>query len=250
MPAIETRELVKVYDAVRAVDGLSMRIEPGEVVGLVGPNGAGKTTTLRCLAGILPPTSGQVLIGGHDLQADPIEARRALAFVPDEPRLFDNLTVADHLKVVARVYGVADGAERAQQLLRDLELDDRRDAFPVELSRGMKQKLMIAAALLHRPTALILDEPLTGLDPGAMRRMKRSFAEQASQGVAVLLSSHLLSVVQELCSRVIIVQRGRKLVEGTLAEIRHALPDLDEQADLEDIFVRATEGPVPPAARE
>jgi ABC-2 type transport system ATP-binding protein len=242
VPIIEIRDLVKTYDGLRAVDGLSLKVEAGEIVGLVGPNGAGKTTTLRCLAGILPPTSGQVIIAGHDLETDPVEARRPIAFVPDEPRLFENLTVADHLKVIARIYGVADGVERARELLARLELADREQAFPDELSRGMKQKLVIAAALLHRPAALILDEPLTGLDPGAMRRMKRTFLEQAAAGSAVLLSSHLLSVVQELCGRVVIVQRGRRVVEGTLAEIRAALPDLRADADLEEMFVRATEG--------
>jgi ABC-2 type transport system ATP-binding protein len=233
------------FGSLVAVHAVDLSVAAGEVVGLLGANGAGKTTTLRCLAGILPPTSGQALIAGHDLEAERVAARQQLAFVPDEPRLFDNLTVSDHLKVVARIYGVADGAERARELLVQLELADRERSFPSELSRGMKQKLMIAAAFLHRPAALILDEPLTGLDPGAMRRMKRAFAEQAAAGTAVLLSSHLLSVVQELCSRVVIMQRGRKVLEGTLAEIRAALPDLGAEADLEEVFVRATEGPAP-----
>jgi ABC-2 type transport system ATP-binding protein len=243
MPAIEIHDLVKTYDGSPAVAGLSLFVESGEIVGLVGPNGAGKTTTLRCLAGILPPTSGRIAIAGHDLAADPVEARRHLAFVPDEPRLFESLTVADHLKVVARIYGVADGAERGRELLSQLDLADREDAFPSELSRGMKQKLMIAAALLHRPAALVLDEPLTGLDPGAIRRMKQTILEQAASGTAVLVSSHLLSLVQEICGRVVIVQRGRKVLEGSLAEIRAALPDLAADADLEEIFLRATEGP-------
>jgi ABC-2 type transport system ATP-binding protein len=243
MPAIEIHDLVKTYDGSAAVDGLSLAVESGEIVGLVGPNGAGKTTTLRCLAGILPPTSGRIAIAGHDLAAAPVEARRQLAFVPDEPRLFESLTVADHLKVVARIYGVADGAERGRELLSRLDLADREDAFPSELSRGMKQKLMIAAALLHRPAALVLDEPLTGLDPGAIRRMKQTLLEQAAAGTAVLVSSHLLALVQEICGRVVIVQRGRKVLAGTLGEIRAALPDLGEDADLEEIFLRATEGP-------
>jgi ABC-2 type transport system ATP-binding protein len=243
VPAIEIRDLVKTYDGSVAVDGLSLQAESGEIVGLVGPNGAGKTTTLRCLAGILPPTSGRIAIAGHDLEAEPVEARRHLAFVPDEPRLFESLTVADHLKVVARIYGVEDGAERARELLSRFELADREHSFPAELSRGMKQKLMIAAALLHRPAALVLDEPLTGLDPGAIRRMKRTLLEQAAAGTAVLVSSHLLGLVQEICGRVVIVQRGRKVLEGTLEEIRAALPDLSADADLEEIFLRATEGP-------
>jgi ABC-2 type transport system ATP-binding protein len=243
VPAIEIRDLVKTYEGSVAVDGLSLQAESGEIVGLVGPNGAGKTTTLRCLAGILPPTSGRIAIAGHDLEAEPVEARRHLAFVPDEPRLFESLTVADHLKVVARIYGVEDGAERGRELLSRFELSDREHSFPAELSRGMKQKLMIAAALLHRPAALVLDEPLTGLDPGAIRRMKRTLLEQAAAGTAVLVSSHLLGLVQEICGRVVIVQRGRKVLSGTLEEIRAALPDLSADADLEEIFLRATEGP-------
>jgi ABC-2 type transport system ATP-binding protein len=243
---IEIQGLVKVYDGFAAVDGLSLTVGGGEIVGLVGPNGAGKTTTLRCLAGILPPTAGRIVVAGHDLAAEPIEARRRLAFVPDEPRLFENLTVADHLKVIGRIYGVADAAERSLQLLAAFDLADRRDAFPAELSRGMKQKLAIALALLHRPAALILDEPLTGLDPGAIRRMKRTILEQAQAGAAVLVSSHLLALVQEICGRVVIVQHGRQVLAGTLAEIRTALPDLDAGADLEEIFLRATEGSEPP----
>jgi ABC-2 type transport system ATP-binding protein len=239
---LEVHDLVKAYDGAVAVQGLSLAVAAGEIVGLVGPNGAGKTTTLRCLAGILPPTAGRIVVGGHDLETEPVAARRALAFVPDEPRLFENLTVSDHLKVVARIYGVADGAERARELLSQLALDDRAQAFAAELSRGMKQKLMIAAALLHRPRLLVLDEPLTGLDPGTMRRMKRTFVEQAATGTAVLVSSHLLSVVQEICGRILIMQRGAKVLEGTLDEIRAALPDLGADADLEEIFVRATEG--------
>jgi ABC-2 type transport system ATP-binding protein len=239
---IRIESLVKSYDKALAVDGLSLTVAAGEILGLVGPNGAGKTTTLRCLAGILPPSSGRIEIGGLDLQAEPVEARRRLAFVPDEPRLFENLTVMDHLRVVGRLYGVADAVERARELLARFELADRPDAFPSELSRGMKQKLMIASALLHNPTALILDEPLTGLDPGAMRRMKRTIVEQAEAGSSVIVSSHLLHLVQEICGRVAILRMGRKVVEGTLSEIRAALPNLNADADLEEIFLRATEG--------
>jgi ABC-2 type transport system ATP-binding protein len=239
---IELRDLIKTYDGFAAVDGLSLTVAGGEIVGLVGPNGAGKTTTLRCLAGILPPTAGRIVVDGYDLEAEPVEARRRLAFVPDEPRLFENLTVSDHMKVIGRIYGVEDAPARSRQLLAAMELADRTDAFPAELSRGMKQKLMIALALLHRPAALILDEPLTGLDPGAIRRMKRTIVEQARAGTAVLVSSHLLALVQEICGRVVIVQRGRQVLAGTLAEIRAALPDLDADADLEEIFLRVTEG--------
>jgi ABC-2 type transport system ATP-binding protein len=240
-PAIEIDRLVKVYDEVPAVDGLTLAVAPGEILGLVGPNGAGKTTTLRCLAGILPPTGGRIAIAGHDLAGEPVAARRALAFVPDEPRLFENLTAMDHLRVIGKLWGVADAPERGAELLARFGLAGQRDAFPSELSRGMKQKLMIAAALLHRPRALVLDEPLTGLDPGAMRQMKRTIVEQAAAGAAVLVSSHMLHLVQEICGRVAIVQRGKKILEGTLPEIRAGIPGLQQDADLEEIFLRATE---------
>ncbi len=245
---IEIQNLIKTYDGFAAVDGLSLAVGAGEIVGLVGPNGAGKTTTLRCLAGILPATAGRIVVAGHDLEAEPVEARRRLAFVPDEPRLFENLTVGDHVRVIGRIYGVADAAERAAQLLAAFDLADRREAFPAELSRGMKQKLMIALALLHRPAALILDEPLTGLDPGSIRRMKRTIVEQAQAGAAVLVSSHLLALVQEICGRVVIVQHGRQVLAGTLDQIRAALPGLAADADLEEIFLRATEGTAAAAA--
>jgi len=239
---IEVEGLVKTYGAVQAVQGLSLAVRKGEIVGLVGPNGAGKTTTLRCVTGIIPPTAGRVRIAGFDLMAQPIEAKRRLAFVPDDPRLFDYLTAWDHLTITARLYGVADGAERAKLLLDELELGDRRDAYPSELSRGMKQKLMVAMALLHRPEALLLDEPLTGLDPVAMRHMKTRIETVASSGVAVILSSHMLHLVEELCERVIVVVRGKKVLDGTLEEIRQASPGLSGDADLEAIFMKAVEG--------
>jgi ABC-2 type transport system ATP-binding protein len=234
---IEVDGLSKRYGTLQAVDGVSLRVERGEILGLVGPNGAGKTTTLRCVSGIIPPSAGAVRIGGFDLHAQPVEAKRRLAFVPDEPRLFDYLTARDHLRITARLYGVTDGAERAERLLDELELGERKDAFPSELSRGMKQKLMVAMALLHRPEALLLDEPLTGLDPVAMRRMKDRISATAASGVAVILSSHMLHLVEELCRRVAILVDGRKALDGTLDEIRGALP-AGRRGDLEAIFLK------------
>jgi ABC-2 type transport system ATP-binding protein len=239
---IEVDGLSKTYAAVHAVQGLSFAVRKGEILGLVGPNGAGKTTTLRCMTGIIPPTSGRVRIAGFDLQDQPLEAKRRLAFVPDEPRLFDYLTAWDHLMITARLYHVADGAARAELLLEEFELRERRAAFPSELSRGMKQKLMVAMALLHRPEAILLDEPLTGLDPAAMRRMKTRIRTSAQEGVAVILSSHMLHLVEELCERVVVVVRGKKVLDGTLEEIRQASPGLSGDADLEAIFMRAVEG--------
>jgi ABC-2 type transport system ATP-binding protein len=243
MIAIE--DLVKTYGSVHAVEGLSLTVRAGEILGLVGPNGAGKTTTLRCVTGIIPPTSGRVTIAGFDLGTQPVEAKRRLAFVPDEPRLFDYLTSWDHLVMTARLYGVADGPARANTLLDEFELGDRRNAYPSELSRGMKQKLMVAMALLHRPQAMLLDEPLTGLDPSAMRRMKTRILDTAKEGAAVILSSHMLHLVEELCGRVVVVVRGKKVLDGTLEEIRRASPGLTGDADLEAIFMKAVEDDAP-----
>ena len=193
------------------------------------------------MSGIVPFDEGRVVIDDHDLEKHGVEAKRRLAFVPDEPRLFDYLTAWDHLTLVARLYGVEDGRERKEELLRELDLAERRDAFPAELSRGMKQKLMVAMALLHAPRALVLDEPLTGLDPAAMRRMKERIRRTAEAGVAVIISSHMLHLVEELCRRIVIINHGKELLEGSLEEIRGALPELDGEADLEEIFIRATQ---------
>lgn len=246
---IEVAGLTKAYRDVTAVSDLSFRVAPGEVLGLVGPNGAGKTSTLRCLAGILPPTAGTVRLGGFDLAESPVEAKRRLAFMPDEPRLFDYLTVADHLSFTARLYGVADASRRAAALLSELELSGKELALPSELSRGMKQKLVIACGLLHDPEVLVFDEPLTGIDPGGIRRMKETILRRARAGAAVIVSSHLLHLVEEICDRVLILAQGRAVLVGTLDEIRvHAGEEGD--ASLEELFLRLTESPAaaPPTA--
>jgi ABC-2 type transport system ATP-binding protein len=162
---IEVRGLTKLYGEFVAVNELSFAVQPGEVMGLVGPNGAGKTTTLRCLAGIIPPTRGDIHICGRVLSQDPVEAKRELAFLTDEPRLFDYLTVWQHLNFVARIYQVAHWEQLATPLLEELEILDKRDKLPGELSRGMKQKLALACGLIHSPRVIYFDEPLTGLDP-------------------------------------------------------------------------------------
>jgi ABC-2 type transport system ATP-binding protein len=231
--------LAKRYGDFTAVDGISFDVQPGEVLGLVGPNGAGKTTTLRCLAGIIAPSSGSVAIGGHDIQKDPVPAKRALAFIPDEPHLFEYLTVQEHLRFIARLYGVADAEARIPPLLDELELTEKMTTLPGELSRGMRQKLAIACGLLHDPTVLMLDEPLTGLDPAGMRRMRTTIAARARAGVAVVLSSHLLDLVEELCTKLLIVRRGRCVEYGTLGEIIARRPAL-AGLSLEDVFLTLT----------
>jgi ABC-2 type transport system ATP-binding protein len=239
---IEITELSKAFGDFTAVRNLSFMVRPGEVLGLVGPNGAGKTTTLRAIAGIIPPTGGTVHIGGHDLAEQPIEAKRNLAFFPDEPRLFDYLTVRQHLAFVARLYNVANHEAIAQPLLEELEIADRADHLPAELSRGMKQKLAIACGLLHSPSAMIFDEPLTGLDPLGIRRMKDSILRRARAGAAIVLSSHLLHLLEEVCSHVLILKKGERVAYGTMAEVHTQFSNGEADASLEDVFIRATGG--------
>jgi ABC-2 type transport system ATP-binding protein len=239
---IEVAGLTKLYDEFVAVNDLSLAVRPGEVLGLVGPNGAGKTTTLRCLAGIIPPTRGSVRICGADMVADSVAAKRQLAFLSDEPRLFDYLTVQQHLELIARIYQVAEAPRLGQELLVELELADKVNALPAELSRGMKQKLVIACGLLHSPRVLFFDEPLTGLDPLGIRRMKDSIVKRARDGAAIVISSHLLHLVEEICSHLLILKGGRKVIDGTLEEIRRKFDQADG-ARLEDVFIRATEEP-------
>ncbi|HET9151139.1 MAG TPA: ABC transporter ATP-binding protein [Gemmatimonadales bacterium] len=233
---IEVRNLTKHYGDRLAVRNLSFTVAPGEVLGLVGPNGAGKTTTLRSLAGIIIPSDGAIRIGGFDLRSEPLEAKRRLAFIPDEPHLFDYLTVGEHLEFMARLYNVPDAAERRARLLGELELADRERSFPTELSRGMKQKLAIACGLLHEPVALMFDEPLTGLDPIGIRRMKATIRRRAEEGAAVILSSHLLHLVEEVCTRVLVLRLGECVAAGTVPEIVATRPELAGRS-LEDIFV-------------
>ena len=239
---IEVGALSKRYGTFTAVRELSFNVRSGEVLGLVGPNGAGKTSTLRCLAGIIPASSGTVRIAGHDIAADPIAAKRALAFFPDEPRLFDYLTVRQHLNFVARIYGVANHEAIAQPLLDEFEIADKADQLPGDLSRGMKQKLAIACVLLHAPQVMFFDEPLTGLDPLGIRRMKNSIVTRARAGATIVLSSHLLHLLEEVCTHVMILKRGEKIADGTIAEVAMRFSNGEPNVNLEEIFIRATGG--------
>jgi ABC-2 type transport system ATP-binding protein len=238
-PLVEVRDLTKTYQAFTAVDRLSFTVSGSEVLGLVGPNGAGKTTTLRSLCGIINPTAGTIRIAGHDLERDPVDAKRALAFIPDEPQLFDYLTVEEHIRFVGRLYGVADVEPRMAELLRELELTDKLRSVPSELSRGMRQKLAIACGLVHDPRVLILDEPLTGLDPAGMKKMRATIAARAREGTAVILSSHLLHLVEELCTTLLVIRRGTVVAAGTLEAIIATRPDL-AGLSLEDVFLTLT----------
>ena len=236
---IDVSDLGKKYGDFTAVSELSFSVRPGEILGLVGPNGAGKTTTLRCLAGIIPATLGSARICGHDVAREPLAAKHALAFIPDEPRLFEHLSVAQHLAFVARLYGVADHAARAEPILVELEMADKQALLPGELSRGMKQKLAIACGLVHAPRVVIFDEPLTGLDPAGMRRMKNVMRRLARDGAALILSSHLLSLVEEVCTHLLVLKNGRKVADGSVEDVRTRF-GAGAGDSLEDVFFRAT----------
>jgi len=233
----------KTYGDTVAVAGLSFTVQPGEILGLVGPNGAGKTTTLRALAGILTPTRGQLLISNYDIVRQPIAAKSLLAYVPDDPQLFDRLTVWEHLRFIAAAYRLRDWQPHAEHLLWRLELTEKRDALAAELSRGMRQKVAIGCGFLHTPRAVLLDEPLTGLDPRGIRTMKDIIREQAGTGAAIIVSSHLLSLFEDLCTTILILHRGRLVRFGRLDDLRNELAaNNGRQETLEELFFRLTEG--------
>jgi ABC-2 type transport system ATP-binding protein len=235
---IDVQSLTKLYGDFPAVRELSFEVKPGEVLGLVGPNGAGKTTTLRCLAGIIPATRGSIHIAGEDLKANPLAAKQRLAFFSDEPRLFDYLSVRQHLEFAARLYQVEGAVEIARELLAQLDLEDKSHVLPGELSRGMKQKVALACGFLHQPKVMFFDEPLTGLDPLAIRKTKDLILERARQGVAILISSHLLHLLEEVCSHVLILRRGEKAAYGTLPAVLAEFGNGAADASLEDVFIR------------
>ena len=236
---IAVEHFTRTYGAFTAVDDLSIEVAAGEIVGLIGPNGAGKTTTLRALAGILLPTSGRIAVDGHDLATDGIEAKKRLAFMPDEPHLFEYLTVDEHLRLVARLYTVTDFERRAKVLIDELELTGKERSLPGELSRGMRQKVVIACGLVRDASVLLFDEPLTGLDPLGIRKMRQTIVARGRAGAAILVSSHLLHLVEEICTRVVIMDRGKKVADGTVAELA-ATAEAAAGSNLEQIFLKVT----------
>lgn len=244
---IQVSHLTKRYGQLTAVNDFSFGVQPGEIVGLIGPNGAGKTSTLRCMVGIQRPTEGTVTIGGHDIVSDAVEAKRRLAFMADEPHLFEYLTVREHLQLTARLYDVRDVESRSKALLEEMELTAKANVLPGELSRGMKQKVAIACGLLHDPPAMLFDEPLTGLDPLGIRRMRETIVARGQAGGAVVVSSHMLHLVQEICTRVVIIDRGRKVADGTLNELATQAQMAGAGSSLEQIFLQVTARDAEPA---
>jgi ABC-2 type transport system ATP-binding protein len=239
---IRVTDFHKSFRETVAVRGLTFDVAPGRILGLVGPNGAGKTTTLRVLAGIIPPTEGRLLVNGHDVVTDPIAAKRRLAYIPDDPRLFDMLTVWEHLEFTASAYGVADFKAAATDLLEIFELQSKRDTMAHELSRGMRQKVAICCSYLRDSGAILFDEPLTGLDPQGIRTIKQSIVERAAGGAAVVISSHMLALVEDLCTHLLVLHRGKNLFSGPIEEARAAFSGLEDDASLEEVFFHVTAG--------
>jgi len=238
-PALVLRDLRKSF-AKTAVDGLDLTVRAGELYALLGPNGAGKTTTLRMVAGLLPPDSGEIAVFGVDARRRPIEAKRLMAWLPDEPTLYDKLDPLEYLEFVAGLWGAEPGrAQRlAHELLETLGLWEHRRERCEGFSRGMKQKLALAGALVHEPKLLMLDEPLTGLDAAIARQVKDLLAARVKQGATIILTTHILEVAERLADRIGIIQRGRLIAEGTLVELRGA-GGVDD-ASLEEIFLHLT----------
>jgi ABC-2 type transport system ATP-binding protein len=232
--------LVKSFKGFRAVDGVSFRVEAGEIVGLLGPNGAGKTTTLRCITGILKPDAGRIQIGDYDLATHEQHAKRLLAFIPELPNPYELLTVREHMRLVAMCYDTLHLYEqRADELLQRYELADKANALAGTLSKGMKQKLAVVCALVHDAKVFLCDEPLMGIDPRGQYTFKAELQRLRDEGCAILVSTHQLDTAERLCDRVIIMHKGRLLTEGTLGELQQRAQM--ESSTLEEVFLRLTE---------
>ncbi|MFN8627126.1 MAG: ABC transporter ATP-binding protein [Candidatus Binatia bacterium] len=238
---IELVHLTKRYGTTLAVDDLNLRVEPGEIFGFLGPNGAGKTTTIRMMMGLLRPTAGRVFLGGHDLAVDDIAAKRLCGFVPDRPHIYEKLTGAEFLDFVAGLYGVPpqSATVRRNALLDLFDLSDWAVELVESYSHGMKQRLVMAAAMIHAPRLLIVDEPMVGLDPRGAKLLKRTFRRLAGEGVTVFMSTHSLEVAEETCDRIGIILQGRLMTVGTLEELRERA-GAHANAKLESIFLKLT----------
>lgn len=238
---IELINLSKSYKSLRAVDGINLEIKQGARFGFLGPNGAGKTTTIKMMAGVLMPTSGRIIINGHDLAKDPVTAKGCVGFIPDRPFLYEKLTGLEFLQFVAGLYGLThDGAlnRRIHELLDLFGLAPWGEELIEGYSHGMKQRLVMCGALVHRPKVLIVDEPMVGLDPRGARLVKNIFKEQVEEGVTLFMSTHSLDVAQEICDEIAIIQGGRIIAQGT-GESLQSQAGVD--GNLEEVFLRLTE---------
>jgi ABC-2 type transport system ATP-binding protein len=239
---IKLNNLTKVYRGFRAVDNLNLEIKKGVVFGFLGPNGAGKTTTIKMMAGVLKPTEGQVLIDGIDIAHDPSEAKRRIGFVPDQPFVYEKLTGREFLQFVAGLYGLNHSHSlngNMTQLLELFELSHWSDELIESFSHGMKQRLIMCAALLHEPKVIVVDEPMVGLDPKGARLVKDIFRNQAQKGRTIFMSTHSLEVAQEVCQEIAIIQAGKIIATGTAEDLKR---QAGVDGSLENIFLKLTEG--------
>lgn len=240
---IEITNLTRTFGSLAAVSELTLRIEPGELFGFLGPNGAGKTTTIRMLVGLLRPTSGTTRVAGYDVQQQPMQAKRAIGYVPQAPLLYEKLTGREYLRFIGGLYGLEDDEsdKRIERLLSLIDLSDKADAVIKGYSGGMRQKLSVCSALLHEPRVLVLDEPLSGLDPYSARRIKDVMRELCNQGATVFMSTHILEIAERVCDRIGILHQGRLIACGTMSELRATLQS-SAKTTLEDLFLQLTGG--------
>lgn len=239
---IEVRDVRKKYGSFDAVSGVSLSVPPGEIHGFLGPNGAGKTTTIRMIAGLLKPTSGSISIDGHDLATSPEHAKAALGFVPDRPFIYDKLTASEFLRFCGGLYGLEGAAleKRADELLELFELTRWKAELIEAFSHGMKQRVVMCASFLHQPKAVLVDEPMVGLDPKGARLIKDIFRVMSKKGVAILMSTHTLEVAQEMCDYVRIILGGKIIAEGTVAQV--LAMSGDGESALTPVFLKLTGG--------
>jgi ABC-2 type transport system ATP-binding protein len=235
-------DLVKRYGSFTAVDQVSLDVHPGEIHGFLGPNGAGKTTTIRMIAGLLKPSSGRIVVNGHDMALEPEAAKSSLGFIPDRPFIYEKLTAGEFLRFHGGLYGLDNGAmgERVREMLDLFELSRWEHELVESFSHGMKQRLVMSAAFLHRPRAVLVDEPMVGLDPRGARLIKEVFRRMAYRGVAILMSTHTLEVAEEMCDRISIILKGRIIASGTVADLRTLAGSDDDQ--LTAVFLKLTGG--------
>ncbi len=247
---IAIHDLVKRYGTFTAVDGVSLDVQPGEIHGFLGPNGAGKTTTFRMIAGLLKPTSGRILVNDHDLATNPEAAKASLGFIPDRPFIYEKLTAGEFLRFHAGLYGMDEATvgTRVREMLALFELGRWESELVESFSHGMKQRLVMSAAFLHRPRAVLVDEPMIGLDPRGARLIKDVFRRMSARGVAILMSTHTLEVAQEMCDRISIILKGQIIARGTVDELRALAQGAGgpegagDAHQLTDVFLRLTGG--------
>jgi len=239
---IEISKLVKRYGDFTAVKGIDLVVPRGELFGFLGPNGAGKTTSIRMLAGLLKPDAGRIIVNGHDLSTAPEAAKAALGFIPDRPFIYEKLTAGEFLRFHAGLYGMDDGdiELRIKEMLDIFELGRWQNELVESFSHGMKQRLVMSAAFLHRPKAVLVDEPMVGLDPRGARLIKDVFRRMSAAGVAILMSTHTLEVAQEMCDRISIILKGKIIAHGTVEDLRALAGSPDEQ--LTPVFLKLTGG--------